>query len=112
MANFCLHGTLLFRSDNYAELQAAGYAVLGCSADTPELQSMWKDKQSFPYDLLCDQDRTFVSAVGMAKSGSGVKRGNVVVGPDGVVVQSGLFSPADSVAAAVALANGGGGAGS
>ena len=76
-----------------------------------ELQSMWKDKQSAFLRFMYDQDRTW-NGVGMAKSGSGVKRGNVVVGPDGVVVQSGLFSPADSVAAAVALANGGGGAGS
>ena len=41
----------------------------------------------------------------MLKDGGGVKRGNVVIGPDGVVKQSGLFSPQDSVSAALELAS-------
>jgi len=64
---------------------------------------MWKDKQSFPYNLVCDQSAELCGAVGMLKDGGGVKRGNVVIGADGVVKQSGLFSPQESVAAALEL---------
>jgi|EP01047_Picozoa_sp_COSAG01_P078383 peroxiredoxin Q/BCP len=122
------------RSDSFETFASAGFTILGCSADTPELQAMWKDKRSFPFDLICDQDRTLVSALGFAKGSSGVARGNVAVGPDGVVMQSvsrrpigavssaedqsslaqrnseamtclqGLFSPDESVSQALALA--------
>ena len=40
----------------------------------------------------------------MLKASGGVQRGNVVIGADGVVKQSGLFSPDDSVSAALELA--------
>jgi peroxiredoxin Q/BCP len=89
--------------DNYDAFTGAGYAILGCSKDDPALQSMWKDKQSFPYNLACDQSAELCGAVGMLKDGGGVKRGNVVIGADGVVKQSGLFSPQESVAAALEL---------
>jgi peroxiredoxin len=54
--------------------------------------------------LVCDESGELSGALGMLKDSGGVKRGNVVVGADGVVKQSGLFSPQDSVAAALELA--------
>lgn len=68
------------------------------------LQSSWKAKQSFPYSLVCDETGELCGALGMLKESGGVQRGNVVIGADGVVKQSGLFSPGDSVAAALELA--------
>ena len=86
---------------------SAGYAVIGCSADTPALQSAWKDKQSFNFDLICDQEKALIQAVGMMKGSGGISRGNVIVGPDGVVKQAAILSPGDSVSQALALAGGG-----
>ena len=56
---------------------------MGCSKDTPALQSSWKAKQSFPYSLVCDESGELSGALGMLKASGGVKRGNVVIGPDG-----------------------------
>ena len=94
--------------------QAAGYAVIGCSADDQGLQAAWKAKQSFNFDLICDESFALVDAVGMTRvsssGGKGVARGNVIVGADGIIQQAELLSPADSVAKALALATGDDGA--
>eukprot|EP01048_Picozoa_sp_COSAG05_P015652 COSAG05_NODE_1909_length_3846_cov_3.179610_3_plen_95_part_00 len=88
---------------------AAGFAVLGCSADEQALQTSWKAKQSFNFDLVCDEQFSLIEAVGMKKGAKGVRRGNVIVGPDGIVQAAELLSPADSVAKALAHAGGDGG---
>ena len=65
---------------------------------------MWKAKESFQYDLICDRSLELCTALGMARDGGGVKRGNVIIGADGAILQSATFSPDESVAAALELA--------
>ncbi len=42
--------------DNYAQFQAAGADILGVSRDSLKSHENFKARQSFPFDLLSDQD--------------------------------------------------------
>ena len=42
--------------------------ILGASFDTPEKNKAFKDKFDFPYDLLCDVDRSVGCAYGVTSS--------------------------------------------
>lgn len=42
--------------DNYEALQAAGYVVLGVSADSEKSHQKFIEKQSLPFDLIADTD--------------------------------------------------------
>jgi len=51
--------------DHYAELKDAGYALVGVSADAPKKQAKFRDKYSFPFPLIADEDRTVIDAFGV-----------------------------------------------
>ncbi len=51
--------------DHYAELQEAGYALLGVSADSQKRQSNFKNKYEFPFPLLADEDRKVIETFGV-----------------------------------------------
>ena len=51
--------------DNYEELQAQGYAILGVSADSEKRQSNFKNKYEFPFPLLADEDKKVIDAFGV-----------------------------------------------
>lgn len=51
--------------DHYAELQEAGYALLGVSADSQKRQSNFKTKYDFPFPLLADEDRKVIETFGV-----------------------------------------------
>ena len=51
--------------DNYRELKAKGYELLGVSADSQRKQSNFKKKYNFPFPLLADQDKTVIDAFGV-----------------------------------------------
>ena len=51
--------------DHYKELQDAGYALLGVSADTVKSQRNFSEKFDFPFPLLADVDREVINAFGV-----------------------------------------------
>src|SRR5579863_9848955 len=44
--------------DEYQKLQKAGAVVLGISPDKPSAQKKFKEKFSFPFSLLADEDKS------------------------------------------------------
>ncbi|PHQ61073.1 MAG: thioredoxin-dependent thiol peroxidase [Maribacter sp.] len=76
--------------DNYAELQAQGYELLGVSADSEKRQSNFKNKHKLPFPLLADEDHTVLNIFGvwgpkkfMGRAYDGIHRKTFVVGTDG-----------------------------
>ena len=79
-------------SDNYSRFEAAGYAILGVSADSPKRQLNFKNKYEFPYDLLADEDKTVIKAYGvwgpkkfMGREYEGIHRITFVIGETGII---------------------------
>ncbi len=50
--------------DNYAELQKAGYEVIGLSPDKEKPLGRFIEKQELPYDLLGDPENELIQALG------------------------------------------------
>lgn len=80
--------------DNYAELQAQGYELLGVSADTERKQSNFRKKFDFPFPLLADTDHTVINAFGvwgpkkfMGRVFDGIHRKTFMINGDGVVTR-------------------------
>lgn len=78
--------------DNYAELQAQGYELLGVSADSPKRQLNFKNKYEFPFPLLADEDRKVIEAFGvwgpksfMGKKYDGIHRMTFIINEEGAV---------------------------
>lgn len=72
--------------DNYKELQAEGYELLGVSADSEKKQANFKEKYEFPFPLLADEDLTVINAFGvwgpkkfMGKEYDGIHRMTFVI---------------------------------
>ncbi len=81
-------------SDNYAALQAQGYALLGVSADSVKKQASFADKFNFPYPLLADEDHVAIKAFGvwgpkkfMGKDYEGIIRTTFVIDETGTIVR-------------------------
>lgn len=51
--------------DSWADLKAKGVQVLGVSGDKPESQKAFRDKFSFPFTLIADDDATVAKAFGV-----------------------------------------------
>lgn len=51
--------------DNYQDLMAKGYAILGVSPDTEAKHQKFIDKYNLPFDLLADTDNTVALAYGV-----------------------------------------------
>ncbi len=51
--------------DNYAELRAAGYQVLGVSVDPEKSHQKFIAKYELPFTLVADTDKTVVEAYGV-----------------------------------------------
>ncbi len=78
--------------DNYKELQDAGYAILGISADSQKKQTTFKEKYEFPFPLLADEDKKVIEAFGvwgpkkfMGKEYEGINRTTFLIDENGVV---------------------------
>jgi len=78
--------------DNYAELQAQGYSLLGVSADSEKRQAKFKEKYDFPFPLLADENHTVINAFGvwglkkfMGREYDGIHRKTFKVDENGVV---------------------------
>ena len=51
--------------DNYKELQNKGFELLGVSADSEQRQANFKNKYSFPFQLLADEDKIVINSFGV-----------------------------------------------
>lgn len=78
--------------DNYKELQAQGYDLLGVSADSQKRQNNFKTKYEFPFPLLADEDHTVINTFGvwgpkkfMGREYDGIHRTTFVINGDGIV---------------------------
>lgn len=79
-------------TDNYAELQAKGFEILGVSADSEKRQTNFRNKYSFPFPLLADENKEVIEAFGvwgykkfMGKEYDGIHRKTFLVDENGVV---------------------------
>jgi len=78
--------------DNYGELQAQGYELLGVSEDSQKKQSNFKKKFDFPFPLLVDEDHTVIETFGvwgrkkfMGREFDGIHRKTFVIDEKGYV---------------------------
>ena len=78
--------------DNYAELQASGYELLGVSADSQKKQANFRDKFEFPFPLLADEDHNVINTFGvwglkkfMGREYDGIHRKTFIIDEQGVV---------------------------
>ena len=73
--------------------KAKGYAILGVSADSPKRQLNFKNKFSFPYDLIADEDKTIINSYGvwgpkkfMGREYDGIHRTTFIIDENGYVL--------------------------
>ena len=78
--------------DHYKELQDAGYALLGVSADSEKRQRNFSEKYDFPFPLLADEDKQVIDAFGvwgpkkfMGREYDGIHRMTFIIDENGVV---------------------------
>jgi len=78
--------------DNYEDLQAEGYEILGVSADSEKRQTNFKNKYEFPFPLLADEDKTVINAFGvwgpkkfMGREYDGIHRMTFLIDENGIV---------------------------
>ena len=78
--------------DNYTELQAAGYELLGVSADSPKKQANFRDKFEFPFPLLADENHEVINSFGvwgpkkfMGREYDGIHRKTFLIDEEGIV---------------------------
>jgi len=78
--------------DHYKELQAAGYSLLGVSADSEKRQRNFSEKYDFPFPLLADEEKEVINAFGvwglkkfMGREYDGIHRMTFIVNEEGVV---------------------------
>ena len=78
--------------DNFERFQANNYELLGVSADNAKAQGKFKDKFSFPFPLLADEDKSVINAFGvwgpkkfMGKEYDGIHRTTFVINENGII---------------------------
>jgi thioredoxin-dependent peroxiredoxin len=91
MTSGCTKQACDFR-DNISDFAAAGFAVVGISPDQPAKLTKFRDRDSVPFPLLSDPDRSVLSAYGAygektmyGKKVTGVIRSTIVVDANGKV---------------------------
>ncbi|EAR00270.1 thioredoxin-dependent thiol peroxidase [Maribacter sp. HTCC2170] len=80
--------------DNYGELQAQGFELLGVSADSEKRQTNFRNKYNFPFPLLADEDHTVLNIFGvwgrkkfMGREYDGIHRKSFVMNEEGIVIK-------------------------
>ncbi len=78
--------------DNYERFQANNYALLGVSADPAKKQAKFKEKFSFPFPLIADEDLSVIKAFGvwgpkkfMGREFDGIHRTTFVINENGII---------------------------
>ena len=72
--------------------------MLGISCDSPADNLAFQEKFNFPYDLLCDEDRSVSMAYGAAENAETQypARISYLIGPEGQIAKVyGTVAPAD-----------------
>ena len=94
--------------DRSEEFDAKNAVIVGVSCDSPEANAAFKTKFGFPYDLLCDTDRSMSVAYGAADSPDAERAARIsyLIGPDGRIKKVyGNVTPADHPAEVLADLN-------
>ena len=80
--------------DNYELLQEQGFELLGVSADSQKRQTNFRNKHSFPFPLLADEDKEVINIFGvwglkkfMGREYDGIHRKTFILNEEGVVTQ-------------------------
>lgn len=78
--------------DHYKDLKDKGFEILGVSADTQKKQSNFKDKFSFQYPLLADENKEVIKAFDvwgpkkfMGRAYDGIHRTTFVINEHGLI---------------------------
>ena len=78
--------------DGYSELTNAGYAVLGVSMDSAKSHERFIEKQSLPFPLIVDEERTLINAFGvwghkkfMGREYDGILRTTFIINGEGII---------------------------
>ncbi|WP_412476276.1 thioredoxin-dependent thiol peroxidase [Flavobacterium sp. TBRC 19031] len=78
--------------DNFERFKANNYELLGVSADSAKAQANFKNKFSFPFPLLADEDKSVIQAFGvwgpkkfMGKEYDGIHRTTFVINEEGII---------------------------
>lgn len=81
--------------DNLAELNDAGFDVVGISPDKPAKLAKFVEKEGLTFPLLSDEDKSVLAAYGAfgekqmyGRTVTGVIRSTFVVGPDGTLTSA------------------------
>ena len=81
--------------DSYAELQAAGYEVIGVSKDSAASHTKFAQKHELPFTLIADTDKTLNEAFGVwrekkmcGKVGMGTVRTTFIIDEQGVIIDA------------------------
>lgn len=84
--------------DNYSELRAKGYEVVGVSADSVQSHTKFIEKQNLPFDLIADTEKTLSELFGTwgeksmyGKKYFGMFRTTFVIDEQGVIQK--IFTP-------------------
>lgn len=80
--------------DNYADLAAKGFEVVGVSADSVKRQSNFATKQELNYNLIADEEKSIIMAFEawgwkkfMGKEYEGIYRHTYVIDESGMIEQ-------------------------
>jgi thioredoxin-dependent peroxiredoxin len=71
--------------DKWADLQAKGVQVLGVSGDKPEAQKAFRDKHTFPFPLIADDDGKVAAAFGVTAMRPGIYKRTSFLVKDGKI---------------------------
>ncbi len=78
--------------DNFERFKANNFELLGVSADSQKAQLKFKDKFSFPFPLLADEEKEVIQAFGvwgpkkfMGRTYDGIHRTTFVINEEGVI---------------------------
>lgn len=78
--------------DNYERFQAGNYELLGVSADSQKAQGKFRDKFSFPFPLIADEDKEVIKAFGvwgpkkfMGREFDGIHRTTFIIDENGII---------------------------
>jgi peroxiredoxin Q/BCP len=76
--------------DNFDRFEQNNYAILGVSADPQKAQAKFKDKYSFQFPLLADEDKSVLEAFGvwgpkkfMGRTYDGIHRTTFIIDENG-----------------------------
>ena len=79
--------------DNFERFKANNYEILGVSADSAKRQANFIEKNSLPFPLLADEDKSVIEAFGvwgpkkfMGKEYDGIHRTTFVIDEKGVLI--------------------------